>query len=366
MRSAHLPRELIAQRPCEPRDGARLLVVRREKGRVPEEKGDSPLFSHRIFHDFPEFLRAGDLLILNDTQVIPARLYGRKAITGGKAELLLLERLLRRPLGPPRNDERCAIYRCIGQPAKNLKPGTRLQFNGGELRAEVLSRENGERVVRFEGRGAERSLRRLGEIPLPPYIKRPVEPQDRRWYQTVYARQPGAVAAPTAGLHFTRRLLSRIKGMGVRVRSLTLHVGWGTFKPVGEEELRAGRLHPERFRIPGQTLRAIREAKAAGGRVIAVGTTVVRALETWARDPGSVPGTGKVPGTGLRNTELFIRPGFQFRAVDAVITNFHLPGTSLLLLVAAFAGEERVRAAYEEAVRRRYLFYSYGDAMLIV
>lgn len=359
-----LPKELIAQQPCEPRDAARFLVVQRKKGTVPS--GDSPfLFSHRIFRDLPELLKPGDLLVLNDTRVIPARLRGCKAGTGGKVELLLLSPHEGPMPSGERPGERARIYRCLGQPAKSLKPGTRLAFDHGGLQAEVIAWEEGERLVRFEGRGAEEALSRLGEIPLPPYIDRPVRPEDAEWYQTVYAREPGAVAAPTAGLHFTGELLEKIQALGVRVARVTLHVGWGTFKPVGEREMASGRLHPERYSIPGETLEAIQDTKGRKGRIIAVGTTVVRALESWAKDPNSVPGTEAVPGTGLRSTDLFIRPGFEFRVVDGLVTNFHLPGTSLLLLVAAFAGEQRVLEAYREAVRLKYRFYSYGDAMLI-
>ncbi len=334
-----LPKELIAQTPCEPRDAARLLVLDRKTGAI----------SHRIFRDLPEFLKAGDCLVLNDTKVLPARIYGRKAVTGGQVELLLLSE-------GRQEGEKARIYRCLGQPAKNLKPGTRLQFDQGKLHAEVLSWENGERLVRFEGRGIEGILSRLGEMPLPPYIDRAVRPEDAGWYQTVYAREPGAVAAPTAGLHFTPGLLEKVRERGVGIAHVTLHVGWGTFKPVGEKEMAEGKLHPERFRIPEETAAAIGKTKTAGGRVVAVGTTVVRALET--------PAPQKAPGE--RTTDLFIRPGFKFRAVDSMITNFHLPGTSLLLLVSAFAGEERIQAVYAQAVREKYRFYSYGDAMVIL
>ena len=329
-----LPKERIAQFPVEPRDSSRLLALDRKTGAL----------SHRVFRDLPELLRAGDCLVLNDTKVIPARIYGRKAVTGGRVELLLLSE------GEPEG-EKALVYRCLGRPAKNLKPGTRLQFDEGKLHAEVLSWENGERRVRFEGRGAEAAIRRLGEMPLPPYIDRPVQPEDADWYQTVYAKKAGAVAAPTAGLHFTPELLEQIRKKGVRVAPLTLHVGWGTFKPVGDKELAEGKLHPERFRIPVETARAIAETKKSGGRIIAVGTTVVRALES-----GSTEGT----------TDLFIRPGFKFKSVDGMVTNFHLPGTSLLLLVSAFAGEEGIRVAYLEAVKQKYRFYSYGDAMVIL
>jgi S-adenosylmethionine:tRNA ribosyltransferase-isomerase len=241
-----------------------------------------------------------------------------------------------------------------------------LLFNHGSVKGEVVSVEAGERIVRFD-RPVARILEELGEVPLPPYIRRPVELQDAGWYQTVFAREPGAVAAPTAGFHFTEGLLDRIRQQGIRIAFITLHVGWGTFKPVGERELAAGKLHPERFSVPSETAEAIREAKRKRGRVVAVGTTVVRALETFALRQAQGERQAKVPGRPdpFCSTELFIRPGFQFQVADAMITNFHLPGTSLLHLVAAFAGEERVRAAYEEAIRQRYRFYSYGDAMLI-
>ena len=389
MLAYELPKELIAQQPCEPRDAARLLVLNRRSGEI----------SHRVFRDLPELLRAGDCLVLNDTKVLPARVYGRKAITGGKVELLLLSE------GQPEG-EKARIYRCLGQPAKNLKPGTRLQFDEGRLHAEVLSWENGERMVRFEGRAAEQTLSRLGEMPLPPYIDRPVRPEDAGWYQTVYAKEAGAVAAPTAGLHFTPELLDRIRQMGVGVVTVTLHVGWGTFKPVGEKELSEGKLHPEKYVVPEETIQMICQTKENNGRVIAVGTTVVRALETalgdaagragqagiggrattvsrakrgtseadvergarWSDERPAVP-TGPVGGRtqgGLEGkTELFIQPGFKFQVVDGLVTNFHLPGTSLLLLVSAFAGEERIQAAYREAVKEKYRFYSYGDAMFI-
>ena len=339
-----LPKELIAKQPAEPRDSSRLMVLPRREGAA----------SHRVFRDLPELLRPGDLLVLNDTRVIPARLRGAKAGTGGKVELLLLQ-----PAGEGVS-EKAAVYRCLGQPAKSLKPGTRLAFDHGSLHAEVVAWEEGERIVRFEGRGAEDALARLGEVPLPPYIDRPVRPEDAQWYQTVYAREAGAVAAPTAGLHFTEELLGKLRALGVRTACITLHVGWGTFKPVGEREMAAGRLHPERYAIPAETAEAIRAAKEEKRRVIAVGTTVIRALETGAKDLESVP------GTGFRSTDLFIRPGFEFKVADGLITNFHLPGTSLLLLVAAFAGEQRVLEAYQEAVRRKYRFYSYGDAMLVL
>jgi len=333
----NLPSELIAQEPCQPRDAARLLVLDRATDAV----------SHRVFRDLPELLQPGDCLVLNDTRVVHARLFGTRADTDGKVELLLLQ---------PEGD---STYRCLGQPGKRLKEGAKLLFNHGSVQAEVVSAVGGTRLVRFEGQPIDEVLGQLGNVPLPPYIRRPADHRDADWYQTVYARSPGAVAAPTAGLHFTESLLDELRRGGVQITFVTLHVGWGTFKPVGEKEMKSGWLHAERFQMPAETAETIRQTKAAGGRVIAVGTTVVRVLETFAlrqaQDERAEEGT----------TDLFIRPPFQFQVVDGMITNFHLQGTSLLYLVAAFAGEEKVLSAYQEAIRRQYRFYSYGDAMLL-
>ncbi len=385
MLTYELPKELIAQYPIEPRDSSRLLILDRVSGKI----------THQTFKDLPHFLQPGDCLVLNDTRVIPARLYGVKEGTGAKVELLVLTP---HP-GPLPQGERVRVYRCLGQPGRRLRPGTKLHFgawhqNGNGARhplvGEVVSAQGAEKLVRFSQgvRGStgsprteagsprteagsprtevdsprtesmEQLLFRLGQVPLPPYIDRPVMPQDSQWYQTVYARHPGAVAAPTAGLHFTEGLLDQIRQRGVRVVFLTLHVGWGTFKPLREKELAEGRLHSEEFRVPEETLEAIRQTRSNGGRVVAVGTTVVRALETIGCLAPTVPGT-------LCSTDLFIRPGFRFQVVDAMITNFHLPGTSLLYLVAAFAGEKQILSVYQEAIAKRYRFYSYGDAMLI-
>ncbi len=395
-----LPRELIAKEPSQPRDSARLLVLPRT----------SAQFAHHAFRDLPTFLKPGDCLVLNDTRVYPARCYGESADTGGRVELLLLEQISTRyqsekSVPGTKSRSRYQVpkseigtwYRCIGQPGKRLRPGSRLTFYGGDgpgrdtlqgsvsrnrtdpsLQAEVVAVEAGERIIRFMGEDVEKTLERLGEMPLPPYIDRPAVPKDADWYQTVFARHPGAVAAPAAGLHFTEGLLNQLREQGVQVLFLTLHVGWGTFKPVGEEEWASGRLHPERFEIPAETLAGIAAAKRADKRVIAVGTTVVRALESTARShpracEDRIP-AGVYPRPRSRagmteclsgKTELFIREPYAFKMVDGMITNFHLPGTSLLHLVAAFAGRERVLAAYEEAVRQRYRFYSYGDAMFI-
>ncbi len=331
-----LPSDLIAQQPCEPRDAARLLVLNRATGQI----------AHQLFRDLPEFLRPGDCLVLNDTRVLPARLLGVKADTGGKVELLLLQ-----PEGE-------STWRCLGQPGRRLKIGTRLLFNHGSLQGEVLSSQRGARLVRFWSENLQEALATLGQMPLPPYIRREAQQADTIWYQTVYARVPGAVAAPTAGLHFTEDLLARVRRQGIRIAFVTLHVGWGTFKPVGEEELESGRLHGEQFQLSAEAVGTINAAKGSGGRVIAVGTTVVRALETAAREKGILS-----PAEGT--TGLFIQRPFDFRVVDALVTNFHLPGTSLLFLVEAFAGQEKISAAYRAAIDQRYRFYSYGDAMFI-
>jgi S-adenosylmethionine:tRNA ribosyltransferase-isomerase len=332
-----LPPERIAQEPLAERDGARLLVQCRASGAR----------DHRAVRDLPGLLRAGDLLVLNATQVVAARLRGRKA-SGGAAEALLLE-------PGPRPGEWRALVR-----ARALRVGSKLRFARGEqaLEAEVSALGgDGSTVLAFP---PESRPHALGEAPLPPYIRRPEpHPEDEARYQTVYARVPGAVAAPTAGLHFSRPLLARLADAGIESAELVLHVGPGTFRPLGAAELAAGRLHAERFELPEATADAVARARARGGRVVAVGTTSARVLEARAREDGSVE-----PGSGT--TDLFLRPGHRFRAVDALLTNFHLPRSSLLLLVAAFAGREVVLGAYAEAVAAGYRFYSYGDAMLIL
>ncbi len=334
-----LPESLVAQRPVEPRDASRLLVIPRDGG---------PL-RHLRFGDLPELLAPGDLLVLNDTRVVPARLVGRKA-SGGKCELLLCE-----PLDPPGG----ARYRAMGQSSKALRPGTRVRF--GNLEAVIEATEGeGFFAVRFDrmGRELERALEREGRIPLPPYIRREPDAADRERYQTVLARVPGSAAAPTAGLHFTEALLSRLEARGVRRTTVTLHVGPGTFLPVRSEEVEGHRLHAERYSIGEEAVRAFADCRARGGRVVAVGSTAVRTLES------AFDGTGLLAGTG--STALFIVPGHRFRAVDGMVTNFHLPRSTLLMLVCAFAGRERVLAAYREAVARAYRFFSYGDATLVL
>ncbi|PZA08338.1 MULTISPECIES: tRNA preQ1(34) S-adenosylmethionine ribosyltransferase-isomerase QueA [unclassified Meiothermus] len=327
-----LPPALIAQSGAEPRDSSRLMVVHRGTGQL----------EHRIFRDIPEYLRPGDLLVLNQSKVIPARTFAANA-HGTPIEVLLV-----RELEPD-------LWEALLKPAKRAKG--LLRFAGG-LTAEVVKvEEDGTRVLRFTG-GLWEHLERIGQTPLPPYIHASVDPER---YQTVYAKTPGSVAAPTAGLHFTPELLERIRGMGVEVRFVTLHVGPGTFKPVKEDPERHV-MHLEPYEISPETAQAVNRAKAEGRRVIAVGTTVVRTLESAWED--SSAGGGVKAGVG--ETRLFIRPGFEFKATDALITNFHLPRSTLLMLVSAFAGHDLTMRAYRTAVEERYRFYSLGDAMLIL
>jgi S-adenosylmethionine:tRNA ribosyltransferase-isomerase len=331
----HLPAESIAQQPA-PRGESRLLVLDREG---PER--------HRSIGDLPHLLRPGDLLVLNDTRVIPARLYGRRAGAGeGKIEILLTEKTGDRE------------WDALVKPGRRARPGTVIAFADG-LTAEVIQKDpSGRHRLRFS-EPIEPHLDRLGHVPLPPYIHREDDAADRERYQTVYARHPGAIAAPTAGLHFSEELLAEIRGAGIETAAVTLHVGLGTFKPVTAERIEDHRMERERWEVPEETAAAIRRTRAGGGRVVAVGTTVVRTLESAA-----LAGGGEV-AAGSGSTELFITPGFQFQMVDVLLTNFHLPQSTLLMLVSALAGRERVLAAYEEAVREGYRFYSYGDAMLV-
>jgi len=324
-----LPAASIAQEPA-PRGESRLLVLDRQG---PER--------HSRVSDLPGLLHPGDLLVLNDTRVIPARLYGRSA-GGGRMEILLIERVAERE------------WDALVKPGRRARPGAVFSLDEG-LAAEVIDKhEDGRHRLRFT-EPIEPHLDRLGHIPLPPYIHRPDTPEDRERYQTVFARQPGAVAAPTAGLHFTAALLA---AAGIEIARVTLHVGIGTFKPVAAERIEEHRMESERYEIGEETAGAIRRARAAGRRIVAVGTTVVRTLESAA-----LAGEGEVrAGSGA--TKLFITPGYQFQGVDALLTNFHLPRSTLLMLVSAFAGRERVLAAYEEAITNGYRFYSYGDAML--
>lgn len=338
-----LPPELIAQVPAEPRDSSRLLVVHRGQDRL----------EHRTFRDVVEYLRPGDVLVLNDSRVMRARLWLRRRPQGGRLELLLLRRLERGPDGRE-------VWHALVRPGRRAPLGQALESDDGSLRARVLSRTpDGGRTLELEAPGGDVGavLSRIGTIPLPPYIRRPLDDPER--YQTVYAREEGSAAAPTAGLHFTPELLQRIRDAGVDVVSLTLHVGVGTFRPVRTPVVEQHVMHEEFFTIPEATAAAIREGRRRGGRIWAVGTTVVRALESAAASDGEVQG-------GSAWTRLFIYPPYRFRVVDVLITNFHLPRSTLLMLVCAFGGTERILAAYREAVARRYRFYSLGDAMLIL
>ena len=339
-----LPPELIAQQPAERRDHSRLLALDRATGAV----------THQRFEDLPRFLRAGDALVVNDTAVIKARLLGRKE-SGGRVEVFLLDYAGGRRQGDPGRFS----CECLVRSSKPSRVGTRLFFEPG-MRARITGIGDGTCQVEFAGDGDfDAVLERVGHVPLPPYIRRADAPADRSAYQTVYAAARGAVAAPTAGLHFTPELLDELKARGVVIATITLHVGYGTFAPVRTEDIRAHRMHAERFGVPAAAAAAVNAARARGRRVIAVGTTSVRTLE-------AATGAGGTIAAGSGWCELFIYPGFRFRAVDGIITNFHLPKSTLLMLVSAFAGRERILKAYREAVAARYRFYSYGDAMLIL
>ncbi len=333
-----LPEELVAQEPVSPRDASRLLVLRPEG---PPE--------HRRFAELDALLAPGDLLVFNDTKVIPARLVGRKE-SGGKVEILLCE-----PLAGGLGRR----WRAMGQASKPIRAGAVLAFDG--LSARVIEVEGeGFYVVELdrEGEALEAALARAGRIPLPPYIRREPDARDRDRYQTIWARAPGSAAAPTAGLHFTEALLSRLEARGVRRTAVTLHVGPGTFLPIRGEALEAHRMHAEQYEVSGAAAEELAACRARGGRVVAVGTTSVRTLESAFDGARVAPGAGR--------TALFVRPGHAFRAVDALVTNFHLPRSTLLVLVCAFGGTERVLAAYRESVAAGYRFFSYGDAMLVV
>lgn len=335
----HLPPEQVAQAPAEARDRSRLLVLDRASGEV----------AHRRFADLAEMVPPGDALVLNETRVFPARLLGRRA-GGGEAEVLLLH--------PSAEDP--SLWTALVRPGAKLKPGKRVEV-GEELAVEVVdSTPSGERRVRLvTPLPTEEALERYGSIPLPPYVRRAADAGDRERYQTVFARERGSVAAPTAGLHFTPELLARLEARGVRIVRLVLHVGVGTFRPVEAEDPAEHRMHSEWYRVTPEAAAAVNAVRAAGGRVWAVGTTSVRTLET-ASDPS---GTLR-PGEGW--TDIFIRPPYRFRAVDRLVTNFHLPRSTLLMLVSAFGGYEPVMRAYREAVREGYRFFSYGDAMLLL
>lgn len=332
-----LPQELIAQDPLADRSSSRLLVLHRDSGKT----------EHRVFTDIKTYLHAGDCLVLNNTKVIPARLMGKKAETGAAVELLLLKR---------REKD---VWETLVRPGKKCRQGAKLVFGEGLLTAEILETvEEGNRLVRFSYDGIfEEVLDRLGEMPLPPYITHKLADKNR--YQTVYAEYDGSAAAPTAGLHFTKELLEEIEGMGIRTAYVTLHVGLGTFRPVKADNILEHHMHSEYYEVSEEAAEKINRTKAEGGRIICVGTTSCRTVESAAGEDSRVR-------AGCGNTEIFIYPGYRFKVLDALVTNFHLPESTLVMLVSALAGREQVLAAYEEAVQERYRFFSFGDAMLIV
>ena len=331
-----LPEELIAQTPLQKRDSSRLLVLDRDSGAV----------NHRHFYDVLDYLQPGDCLVMNDSRVLPARLLGHRP-TGGAVELLLL-----RDLGNKQ-------WECLAKPGRKLQAGQKVLFGDGSLTATVVSvKEDGNRIVEFHYEGIFLEvLERLGKMPLPPYIREELQDQER--YQTVYSKQVGSAAAPTAGLHFTNELLEEIRQKGVQTAFVTLHVGLGTFRPVKAETIAEHHMHSELCMISEETAAILNATKAAGGRVICVGTTSCRTLESLVKADGTFEAASKW-------TEIFIYPGYQFQAMDGLITNFHLPESTLVMLVSAFAGREHVLSAYEEAVQERYRFFSFGDAMMIL
>lgn len=331
-----LPQELIAQDPLEDRSSSRLLMLHKETGEI----------EHHVFREIIDYLGAGDCLVLNNTKVIPARLLGQKADTGAAVEVLLLKR------------QNADVWETLVRPGKKCRPGTRLSFGDGMLQAEVLEVvEEGNRLIRFEYEGIfEEVLDKLGEMPLPPYITHKL--QDKNRYQTVYAKYEGSAAAPTAGLHFTKELLAAIEQKGIKIAYVTLHVGLGTFRPVKEDDILAHHMHSEYYEVSDEAAKVINETKECGGRVICVGTTSCRTIESAADEEGRVC-------SGCGNTEIFIYPGYHFKVLDCLITNFHLPESTLVMLVAALAGREHVLHAYEEAITEKYRFFSFGDACFI-
>ena len=331
-----LPQEQIAQTPIEPRDHSRLLVMDRESGKC----------SHHHFYDVLDYLKEGDLLVVNDSRVIPARLYGTKEDTGANIEVLLLEQ------------KEKDVWETLVKPGKKARPGTKLVFGGGLLHARVLEVvEEGNRLIQFQYQGIwEEVLDQLGEMPLPPYITHKL--QDKNRYQTVYAKYEGSAAAPTAGLHFTTELLQELEQKGVDIAYVTLHVGLGTFRPVKVDKLKEHHMHYEYYQVTREAADKINKAKENGHRVVCVGTTSCRTVESACDENGHMEEC-------CDNTEIFIYPGYRFKVLDALITNFHLPESTLVMLVSALAGREHVLAAYEEAVKEKYRFFSFGDAMLI-
>ncbi len=343
-----LPQELIAQDPLEDRSSSRLLVLDRETGEI----------QHRHFYDILEYLNPGDCLVLNNTKVIPARLYGVREGTGAAIEILLLKR------------KENSVWETLVRPGKKARPGTKIIFGDGLLTGEVIDIvEEGNRLIRFTYEGVfEEILDRLGQMPLPPYITH--ELKDKNRYQTVYAKYDGSAAAPTAGLHFTPELLEKVKEKGIRIAEVTLHVGLGTFRPVKVEDVTQHHMHSEFYQVDEEAARIINETKESGGRVICVGTTSCRTVESAAMRAAQQQSSEHTVEQQLLQpcsgwTDIFIYPGYQFRVLDCLITNFHLPESTLLMLVSALAGKDRIMSAYEEAVKEKYRFFSFGDAMLI-
>ncbi len=331
-----LPEELIAQDPLEDRSSSRLLLLNKETGER----------EHKVFHDIIEYLQSGDCLVINNTKVIPARLIGEREETGGKVEVLLLKR------------KENNIWETLVKPGKKARPGTRLSFGGGLLKAVVQDVvEEGNRLIQFEYEGIfEEILDQLGQMPLPPYITHQL--QDKNRYQTVYAKYEGSAAAPTAGLHFTKELLAEIEKKGVRIANVTLHVGLGTFRPVKVDDVTKHHMHTEYYQVTQEAADIINETKEQGGRVICVGTTSCRTIESAANEDGRIEAKEG-------DTSIFIYPGYSFKVLDCLITNFHLPESTLLMLVSALAGKEHIMEAYQEAVKEKYRFFSFGDAMFI-
>lgn len=344
-----LPRDLIAQQPVDTRDHSRLLVMDRKTGEL----------SHYRFHEISEMLLSGDVLVLNNTEVVPGRLIGRKR-TGGKVEVLVLDFVGGRAAFQEKGEFIC---KCLFKASKPPKPGTRIQFSK-EFEAEVLDTHGGFGTVKFLYRDdVEKIIYQLGHVPLPPYIKREnpdnTAMDDRKSYQTVYAKEKGAIAAPTAGLHFSKELIGRMEDKGIEIVYITLHVGYGTFLPVRVSDIRGHQMHSERLFLPSESAKRINNAKNEGRRIVAVGTTCVRTLEYSADSTGNLK---ECQG----ECDLFIYPPYEFKVVDALITNFHLPESTLLMLVSAFAGKDNILNAYKEAIKKRYRFFSYGDAMFII
>ena len=343
-----IPKELIAQYPAESRDSSRMLVLDRKTGKI----------THKKFSDFPDYIKKEDILVLNDTKVMNVRLVGRR-LTWGRTEIFLTEKIENR------------IFKALLKPSSRIRERDEVIFDDSKLKARILAKKEADNVVEFiyPGGNIDKELARIGCVPLPPYIKRDAEPLDSERYQTVYAKETGATAAPTAGLNFTKETLDRVKGLGSRVAYVTLHVNYGTFAPVKTEDVAKHKMYSEEFKLVAAEADKINKVKEDGGRIFAVGTTVVRVLETCAVPDNRLPrypDNQSIVKLRSGRTDIFIYPPYKFKIVDVLLTNFHFPKSTLLMLVSAFAGRELILAAYEEAIRERYRFFSYGDCMLII